>query len=96
MFIHCVLFEIEPKEVAKYRRDSLMWARYAKKYKGFISYFTMQRHGYKNQYASIYQWKAKQGHDKFMQELHESLVKKSLAKVKVLGYYNLIKVDKSR
>lgn len=95
MFIHCVLFEIEPEEVAKYRRDSLMWARYARKYKGFVSYFTMQRIGYRNQYASLYQWKIKQDHDKFMQDLHDTLVKKSRARVKVLGYYNLNKIDKA-
>jgi hypothetical protein len=26
MFIHAVLFVVGPKEVAKYRKDSLMWA----------------------------------------------------------------------
>ena len=31
MFIHSVLFEIAPREVGKYRKDSLMWARHTKK-----------------------------------------------------------------
>ena len=36
MFIHTVLFEIEPKEVTSYRKDCKMWARFARKTKGFI------------------------------------------------------------
>ncbi len=94
MFVHAVLFEIEPKEVKKYRADSKMWARYARKYKGFVAYFTVKRLGYSNQYASVYQWKRKQGHDKFMKELHERLVSKSKARVKVLGFFNLATLDK--
>ncbi|MFA5092723.1 MAG: hypothetical protein WC543_02105 [Candidatus Omnitrophota bacterium] len=94
MFIHTVLFEIKPKEVAKYRKDSLMWASYTKKAKGFKAYFTMQRYGYKNQYASVYQWDKKLNHDRFMRKYHDWLVGKSSAKVKVLGYYNLKVIDK--
>ena len=96
MFIHTVLFEIEPKEVKDYRNDSRMWASYAKKVKGFVAYFTMKRFGYKNQYASVYEWKTKKDHDQFMDEYHDWLVNKSKARVKVLGYYNLRGVDRVR
>jgi len=72
----------------------LMWASYAKKAKGFKAYFMMQRYGYKNQYASIYQWDKKIDHDRFMRKYHDWLVSKSRAKVKVLGYYNLKVIDK--
>ncbi len=94
MFIHAVLFEIKPKEVAKYRKDSLIWARHAKKAKGFIDYFTMKRYGFKNQYASVYKWNKKANHDNFMRKYHDWLVNKSCAKVKVLDYYNLKAIDK--
>ena len=94
MFIHTVLFEIKPKEAAKYRKDSLMWARHTKKAPGFISYRTMKRYGYKDQYASVYQWNKKSDHDQFMREYHDWLVGKSSAKVKVLDYYNLKAIDK--
>jgi len=96
MFIHTVLFQIKPKEVAKYRKDSLMWARHTKKAKGFSAYFTMKRYGFKNQYASVYQWNNKANHDNFMRKFHDWLVSKSSAKVKVLGYYNLKAIDKLR
>jgi hypothetical protein len=96
MFIHAVLFEIKPDQVRDYRRDSKMWARYAKKAKGFIAYFTLRRDGYKNQYASIYEWKTQKSHERFMSKFHDWLVTKSKAKVKVLGYYNLNEVDKVR
>jgi hypothetical protein len=94
MFIHSVLFKIQPKEVSKYRLDSLMWAFFAKKARGFIAYNTMKRLGYKNQYASVYEWKTKQDHDRFMKKFHDWLVTKSKARVKVLGYYNLKSIDK--
>ena len=94
MFMHAVHFKVQPKEAVPYRKDSLMWARYAGKYKGFLGYYTMRRHGHKNQFVSLYQWKAKKYCDCFMQELHGSLVSKSKAKVKVLGYYNLTAIDK--
>lgn len=93
MFIHTVLFEIKPKEVKDYRKDSLMWASFAKKETGFVAYFTMTRHGYKNQYTSVYEWKNKSCHDRFMKRMHDWLVSKSKAKVKVLGYYNLSTID---
>jgi hypothetical protein len=96
MFIHSVLFEVEPKEVAKYRKDSLMWARFAKKAKGFIAYHTMKRFDHKNQFVSVYEWKAKQYHDRFMKKFHDLLVSKSRASVKVLGYYNLKSIDRFR
>ncbi|MGA2774846.1 MAG: hypothetical protein ABSE81_02145 [Candidatus Omnitrophota bacterium] len=93
MFIHSVLFEIQPKEVAKYRKDSLMWASYTKKAKGFIAYHTVKRFGFKNQYASVYKWETKVQHDRFMKKYHDWLVGKSKAKVNVLGYFNLGEVD---
>ncbi len=94
MFIHAVLFEIKPKEVSDYRKDSKMWAGYAKKAKGFISYHTMERLGFKNQYASVYTWKTEQDHGRFMKKFHDWLVGKSKAQVEVLGYYNLKRIDR--
>ncbi|MBP7215864.1 MAG: hypothetical protein KBA46_01120 [Candidatus Omnitrophica bacterium] len=96
MFIHAVLFEIKPKELPAYRRDSLMWARFAKKARGFVSYHTVQRVDHQHQYASVYQWKTKKDHDRFMDKLHDWLVSKSKARVKVLGYYNLKGIDRVR
>jgi heme-degrading monooxygenase HmoA len=94
MFIHAVLFEIKPGEVKDYRKDSIMWANYAKKHsKGFIDYHTMERTGAENQYVSVYKWKTKNYHDAFMKEFHDFLVSKSKAKVKPLGYYNLKEMD---
>jgi hypothetical protein len=93
MFIHVVLFIVKPSQVAKYRKDSLMWAHHAKKTFGLLSYQTMQRHGYKDQYASVYQWAKKSDHDCFMRKYHDWLVSKSEAKVKVLDYYNLKQRD---
>lgn len=94
MFIHAVLFEISPKESGKYRKDSLMWAGYAVKARGFICYYTMKRLGFKNQYISVYEWKTKEAHSSFMNKFHDRLVGKSSAKVKVLDYYNFKAVDK--
>jgi len=96
MFIHSVLFEIAPQEVAAYRKDSRMWAGYARKAGGFVAYHTMKRYDHKNQYASVYEWRCKQDHDRFMKKFHDWLVSKSKAKVKVLGYYNLKAIDKVR
>ena len=73
------------------------------KAKGFIRYLTVKRLGLleaqprpsgqrvdcKNQFASVYEWKAKAYHERFMKKYHDWLVGKSKAKVKVLGYYNL-------
>jgi heme-degrading monooxygenase HmoA len=96
MFIHAVLFEIKPKEVKDYRKDSIMWANFAKKEsKGFISYFTMKRVGEKNQYVSVYKWKTRDHHNTFMKKFHDFLVSKSKAKVKTLGYYNLKAIDQA-
>jgi len=89
VFIHTVLFEIKPGEVTKYRKDSLMWAGFARKAKGFRGCYTMKRLGHKNQYLSVYEWENKTCHDSFMNRFHDWLVNKSKAKVKVLGYYNL-------
>jgi len=95
MFIHAVLFEIRPEEVKDYRKDSIMWARHAKKHsKGFVSYYTMKRAGARNQYVSVYEWKARNHHDGFMKKFHDYLVSRSKAKVKPLGYYNLKLLDK--
>lgn len=94
MFIHAVLFKIAPREVADYRKDSKMWARYAKKAKGFVAYHTMQRLDEKDHYASVYEWKSKKDHDSFMRKFHDWLVGKSKARVSVVGYYNLNKVDR--
>jgi hypothetical protein len=84
MFIHVVLFQVKPREVAKYRKDSLMWARHTRKAKGFVAYFTMKRYGCLNQYASVYEWDKKADHDCFMRKYHDWLVSKSRAKIKVL------------
>jgi len=93
MFIHVVLFVVKPKEVAQYRKDSLTWARHTKKAPGFLSYRTMKRYGFKDQYASVYQWAKKTNHDSFMRKYHDWLVSKSKAKVKVVDYYNLKGLD---
>ena len=94
MFIHAVLFEIRPGEVKDYRKDSIMWARHAKKHsKGFVSYYTMKRADVRNQYVSVYKWKTRNHHAAFMKKFHEFLVSKSKAKVKTLGYYNLKALD---
>ncbi|MDP2940982.1 MAG: hypothetical protein Q8N85_01835 [Candidatus Omnitrophota bacterium] len=94
MFIHAVLFEVKPKELAFYRKDSLMWARCAKKAGGFLGYSTLQRLGHRHQYVSAYEWREKAGHDRFMKKYHDWLMGRSKAKVKVLGYYNLQGIDR--
>jgi hypothetical protein len=94
MFIHVVLFVVKPGELAKYRKDSLMWARHARKTHGLLSYRTMRRLGFKDQYASVYHWAKKSDHDGFMRKYHDWLVSKSHAKVKVVDYYNLKTVDR--
>lgn len=96
MFIHSVLFEIAPEELAKYRKDCRMWAGYAKKAKGFIRCLTVKRVDFKNQYASVYEWETKNDHDRFMKKFHDWLVSKSKARVKVVGYYNLKVIDEIR
>lgn len=96
MFIHSVLFDIGPDQTALYRADSLMWARYARKARGFISYHTMKRHDHQHQYASVYEWRTKSDHNRFMAKYHDRLVEKSRARVHVRGYYNLTSIDESR
>ncbi|MFA5388726.1 MAG: hypothetical protein WC312_03105 [Candidatus Omnitrophota bacterium] len=94
MFIHAVLFEIKPAEVKDYRKDSVMWANYAKKHSnGFTGYYTMKRADAANQYVSVYKWKTRNHHDSFMKKFHDFLVSKSKAKVKTLGYYNFREID---
>lgn len=93
MFIHAVLFIVKPKEVTKYRKDSLMWASHTKKAPGFLAYRTMKRYGFKDQYVSVYQWNKKSDHDRFMRKYHDWLVDKSKAKVRVLDYYNFKQLD---
>lgn len=96
MFIHAVLFEINPKEVSTYIQDCKMWARYAKKEPGYCAYFTMKRAGYKNHYLSVYKWRNGAYHKRFMGKLHDWLESKSKAKVRVLGYYNFKGLDAIR
>lgn len=93
MFIHAVLFEIKPKDVPAYRKDCKMWASYAKKGKGFLGYFTMKRQDSRNQYTSVYEWRAEAAHKRFMNKYHDWLVSESKARVKVLDYYNLKAID---
>ena len=93
MFIHAVLFEIKPRQQHLYRKDCRMWAVYARKAKGFIGYYTVKRINAHGQYASVYKWKTKADHERFMNKFHDWLVGKSKAKVKVLGYYNLKLID---
>ena len=93
MFIHSVLFEVKPRQVKAYRQDSKVWARFARQAKGFKVYLTVQRNKQKNQYASVYVWKDKVSHTRFMRKFHDWLVSKSQAKVKVLGYYNFQGLD---
>jgi len=93
VFIHAVIFEIAASQVGKYRKDSLMWAGYAREAKGFIAYFTMKRFGHKGQYISVYEWKNKTDHDRFMKKYHEYLVARSKARVRPLGYYDLKGLD---
>ena len=96
MFTHAVLFQVSSTQLPLYRRDCRVWARYARRVKGFIAYSTLKRVDYKDQYASVYVWEKKIYHDRFMKEFHDWLVAKSHAKVKVLGYYNLSSIDGAR
>ncbi|MFH0826565.1 MAG: hypothetical protein V1923_01555 [Candidatus Omnitrophota bacterium] len=76
--------------------DSKVWAGYAKKAAGFVAYFTMKRQGFQHQYASVYEWKTKARHERFMKKYHDWLESQSKARVKVLGYYNLKEIDNLR
>ena len=55
---------------------------------------TIKRLDCKNQFASVYVWKSKRNHDAFMDKLHDWLVNKSKARVKVVDYYNFNTIDK--
>jgi heme-degrading monooxygenase HmoA len=94
MFIHAVLFQIKPQHVRIYKKDCRMWASYAAKAKGFLQYSTLKRVNEKNQYTSVYRWKAEAYHKRFMDAWHDKLVAKSHCPVKVLGYYNFEVVQK--
>ena len=94
MFIHMALFEIKPQHVKIYKKDCLVWARHAKKAKGFLRYLTIKRVDAKNQFASVYEWKSKAHHQRFMKVWHDKLVDKSHCPVKVLGYYNFQVIQK--
>ncbi len=94
MFIHVVVFEVAPSEVQQYRADSKMWARYATKARGFISYHTMKRFDCRDHYASVYEWKTKRDQDAFMKKNHDWLVGMSKARVHVESYFNLKSIDR--
>jgi heme-degrading monooxygenase HmoA len=89
MFIHMVLFQIKPQHVKIYKKDCRMWAAHVRKAAGFLRYLTIKRVNAKNQYASVYEWKSKIYHQRFMKIWHDRLVEKSLCPVKVLGYYQM-------
>lgn len=88
MYAHMVLFQIKLQNIKIYKRDCRMWARQARKARGFLKYLTVKRVNVPSQYASVYQWRSKVYHDRFMRIWHDKLVAKSLCPVKVLGYYN--------
>lgn len=93
-FTHMVLFKIKPQDVRIYKKDCRMWARYAGKAKGFLRYLTVKRVNAKNQFASVYKWKTKAHHERFMKVWHDRLVEKSHCPVVVLGYYNFKAIQK--
>ena len=88
MFAHWVLFEIKKKNVPTYKVDCRLWAREAKKHAGFLDCRILIRTNAENQYASIYVWKSKTHHERFMRRHHDRLVALSKCPVKVLGYFN--------
>ena len=88
MFIHKVLFRIQKRHVPLYRTDCLMWAREASRHPGFLGYRTLERTDHKGQYASLYMWKSRPHHERFMKKHHDRLVSLSKCPVEVLGYYN--------
>lgn len=94
MFIHSVLFEIEPKNVAGYYKDNRMWASCARKCKGFVAFYAMKLQDRKNQYASVYKWKTIADYKRFMRCCHDLLAEKSGAKVKFMGYFNMKVISK--
>jgi heme-degrading monooxygenase HmoA len=88
MFIHLVLFRIRKRDVRTYEADCRMWARQARKHKGFLGYHTLYRTNEPDQYASFYMWRSERDYRRFMGLHHDRLVSLSKCPVKVLGYYN--------
>ena len=88
MFIHKVLFKIKKKDVSVYVRDCKMWAKEAAKHPGFLGCHTLLRTNEKDQYASLYLWKAENHHNRFMGKHHDRLVSLSKCPVSVVGYFN--------
>ena len=88
MFIHQVLFKIKKKDIAAYLGDCRIWRKEAGRHPGFLDCYTLLRSNEKNQYASVYLWKSKIHHSRFMKKHHDRLVSVSRCPVKVLGYYD--------
>lgn len=88
MFIHKVVFRIAAKHVPAYRRDCRLWLREASKHPGFVRGVTLERVDRKGQYASLYIWKSRADHDRFMKKHHDRLVALSKCPVRVVDYFN--------
>lgn len=88
MFIHLVLFKIRRADVPVYIADCKIWAKEARRHRGFLGYKTLERVNEKGQYASFYRWKGQADHRRFMKKHHDRLVALSKCPVKVLGYFN--------
>ena len=88
MFIHCVLFRIQKKNVPVYKRDCRLWEKEASRHPGFVGYRTLVRTDKTGQYASWYQWKTELHHRRFMKKHHDRLVAESRCPGRVLGDYN--------
>src|SRR3989338_10852341 len=88
MFIHMVLFKIRKINVPIYIADCRMWEREARRQSGFLSYHTLFRSNKKGHYASLYFWKSKKDHSRFMKKHHDRLVSFSKCPVEVLGYFD--------
>lgn len=88
MFIHKVLFRIAKKNVPIYKRDCKIWKSEASRHPGFLGCETLERHDRKGEYASLYIWKSKKFHDRFMKKHHDRLVSLSKCPVEVVDYFN--------
>lgn len=88
MYIHKVLFKIAAKHVPTYKRDCRLWHREASKHPGFMGYRTLVRVGRKGEYASLYIWKSRQHHVRFMKKHHDRLVSLSQCPVRVVDYFD--------
>lgn len=86
--MHLVLFQIQKKNVPVYVRDCKIWSKAAGKAAGFLASHTLFRTNHKDHYASVYMWKNKSAHERFMKKHHDRLVGLSKCPVKVLGYYD--------